>query len=270
MWSKLKSFFQRNRSIFIITPTIALTVTVAQGIGLFNLSEWQTRDWFFRLRSQVESKDLASEIVVVTIDEKDIQKIGEWPIPDAELADLIEKIRAQKPRSIGLDLYRDLPEGKGHEQLVKVFQTTPNLFGVEKMTGNKVKPPPELKKQGQVSLADLVLDGDRHVRRALLSAKDKDENNIDKGSLATVVALKYLEAEGISLEPFDEKGEKFKLGKQIHSPLKNLEAGYSDTAGYQILVNWYGSEEAFTTVSMRDVLAGKIPKEMMRDRMVFI
>lgn len=270
MWSKLKSFFRRNRSVFIITPTVTAAVVIAQGVGLFNLSEWQTRDWFFRLRSRIESKDLASEIVVVTIDEKDIQKTGEWPIPDAELADLIDKIRSQKPRAIGLDLYRDLPEGKGHEQLVKVFQTTPNLFGVEKITGNKVKPPPELKKQGQVSLADLVLDGDRHVRRALLSAKDKDENNIDKGSLATVVALKYLEAEGISLEPFDEKGEKFKLGKQIHSPLKNLEAGYSDTAGYQILVNWYGSETAFTTVSMRDVIAGKIPKEIMRDRMVFI
>ena len=138
------------------------------------------------------------------------------------------------------------------------------------MTGNRVKPPPELKKQGQVGLADLLLDGDRHVRRALLTAKDKDENDAAKGSLATLVALKYLEAEGISLEVYDESQEKFKLGKQIHSPLINLEAGYSDTDGYQILVNWYGSENAFTTVSMRDVIAEKIPKDMMRDRMVFI
>lgn len=270
MWSKLKSFFKRNRSIFIITPAVTATVVIAQGIGLFNLSEWQTRDLFFVLRSQLEKPQNLTQVVIVTIDEKDIQSVGEWPIPDAELADLLEKIKKQKPRAIGLDLYRDLPEGKGHKQLVKVFQTTPNLFGVEKMIGERVKPPPQLKKQGQVGLADLLLDGDRHVRRALLSAKDKDENNVDKGSLATLVALKYLEPEGISLEVFDEEEEKFKLGKQIHSPLKNLEAGYTDTAGYQILINWYGSEKAFTTVSMRDVISGKIPKDMMRDRMVFI
>ena len=102
MWSKLKSFLKKNSSIFIISPTIALTVTVAQGIGFFNLSEWQTRDFFFRLRSHLEVKpDIGSQVVIVTIDEKDIQSVGEWPIPDAELADLIDKIRLQKPRAIG-------------------------------------------------------------------------------------------------------------------------------------------------------------------------
>lgn len=270
MWSKLKSFFKLNRSIFIITPAVSAAVVIAQGVGLFNLSEWQTRDLFFVLRSQLEEPQDSTQVVIVTIDEKDIQSVGEWPIPDAELADLLEKIRLQKPRAIGLDIYRDLPEGKGHKELVKVFQTTPNLFGVEKMIGGRVKPPPELKKQGQVGLADLVLDGDRHVRRALLTVKDDKENEAEKGGLATLVALKYLEAEGISLELFDEKLEKFKLGKQIHTPLMNLEAGYSETDGYQILLNWYGPEKAFTTVSMRDVIAEKIPKDMMRDRMVFI
>jgi CHASE2 domain-containing sensor protein/DNA-binding NarL/FixJ family response regulator len=275
MWCKLKSFIQRNRSIFIITPTVSAAVVIAQGVGLFNLSEWQTRDWFFRLRSQSESKqDLVSKVVVVTIDEKDIQQVGEWPVPDTVLADLLDKIRTQKPRAIGLDIYRDLPEGEGYEQLVKIFQTTPNLFGVEKIIGNKVKPPPELKKKGQVGLADLVLDGDRQVRRALLTEIDKDDGDAEKGGLATLVALKYLEAEKITLEPVDAKQRKYRLGKQIHLPLDvgQGEAGYTkaDEGGYQLLLNWYGSEEAFTTVSMRDVLAGKIPKNMMRDRMVFI
>ncbi len=272
MWSKLKSFFKRNRSIFIITPTVTVAVVVAQGIGLFNLSEWQTRDGFFRLRSQLGDKEeLASEIIVVTIDEKDIQSVGKWPIPDTALADLIDKIRKQKPRSIGLDLYRDLPEGEGHEQLVKVFQTTPNLFGVEKIGGEKVKPPPELKKKGQVGLANLELDGDRHVRRALLSSMDKEEN-IEKAGLATLVASKYLEKDKIQLEVVDEEQKKYRLGKQIYAPLKAGEAGYTEKylGGYQILLNWYGSEKAFTKVKMRDVIAGKIPQDIMRDRMVFI
>ncbi len=269
MWRKLKSFWQQSRSVFIITPSVAITVLAGQSLGLFNLVEWKFRDELFRLRSPTQ---LASSVVVVTIDEADIQSVKKWPIPDWALADLLMKIREQNPRAIGLDLYRDLPEGQGYEKLVQVFQTTPTLTGVEKITGDRVNPPPELKKLGQVGLADLVLDGDRHVRRALLTAEDaKDKGNL-KAGLATSVTLKYLEKEGITLESIDPTQQKFQLGKATFTPLKDQEAGYADNdlGGYQIILNWHGSETAFPTVTMRDVLAGKIPADLMRDRMVFI
>ncbi len=269
MWRRFQAFIQRTRSILIITPSVALTVIFGQSLGIFNLSEWKFRDEWVRMRS---SGAIADEIVIVTIDEHDIQSVGKWPVPDLFLAQLLEKIRSQQPRAIGLDLYRDLPEGKGHEQLVQIFNTTPNLIGVEKITGERVKPPPELKKNDQVGLADLVLDGDRYVRRALLTAVDTKEEGKIKAGLATVVALKYLESEKITLESIDEKQQKFRLGNQIYLPLKNQEAGYADTdvGGYQILLNWHGTEAAFRTVAMRDVLAGKIPPDLMRNRMVFI
>ncbi|MEC4811982.1 MAG: CHASE2 domain-containing protein [Scytonema sp. PMC 1069.18] len=269
MWRKFQAFIQHTRSVLIISPSIALTVTVGQLLGFFNLPEWKLRDEWFRLRSQ---QTIADEIVVVTIDERDIQSVGKWPVPDWALAQLLVKIRAQQPRVIGLDLYRDLPEGKGHEQLVQIFRSTPNLFGVEKITGERVNPPPELKQQDRVGLADLVLDGDRHIRRALLTAEDTKEQGTLKAGLATRVALQYLEVEGITLESIDQKQQKFRLGKEGYTPLQNQEAGYLDTelGGYQILLNWYGSEAAFRMVRMRDVLAGRIPANLMRDRMVFI
>ncbi|TVP60835.1 MAG: CHASE2 domain-containing protein [Nodularia sp. (in: Bacteria)] len=269
MWRKFQSFIQSTRSVFIITPTVALTVIVGQSLGFFNLLEWKIRDQWVRQQS---SSAIADEIVIVTIDERDIQSVGKWPIPDESLAQLLEKIRSQQPRAIGLDLYRDLPEGDGYEKLVEIFRTTPNLIGVEKITGERVNPPPELKKKGQVGLADLVLDGDRFVRRALLTAIDEKEEGQIKAGLATLVALKYLEAENIALESVDPQQQKFRLGQQIHIPLQNLEAGYrdADLGGYQILLNWHGSETAFRTVTMRDVLAGKIAPDLMRDRMVFI
>ncbi|MEA5618379.1 CHASE2 domain-containing protein [Cronbergia sp. UHCC 0137] len=269
MWQKFRNFIQHNRSILIITPSVALTVIVGQSLGLFNLPEWKLRDEWMRLKSQ---QKIADEVVIVTIDERDIQSVGKWPVPDWSLAQLLDQIRLQKPRAIGLDLYRDLPEGTGHDQLVKVFNTTPNLIGVEKITDERINPPPELKKKDRVGLADLVLDGDRHVRRILLTAEDAEEGGKIKAGLATLVALMYLEAENITLESVDEKQQKFQLGKAIYQPLKNKEAGYTDAdvGGYQILLNWYGSETAFRKVSMRDVLGGKIPTDLMRDRMVFI
>jgi len=183
MWQKIRDFIQRTRSVLIITPSVALTVIVGQSLGLFKLPEWKLRDEWVRLQSR---QTLADEIVIVTIDERDIQSVGKWPIPDWSLAQLLEKIRSQQPRAIGLDLYRDLPEGSGHEQLVQVFRTTPNLIGVEKITGERVNPPPELKKNDQVGLADLILDGDRYVRRALLTSEDAKEGGVIKAGLATV------------------------------------------------------------------------------------
>ncbi|MEH1840310.1 MAG: CHASE2 domain-containing protein [Nostoc sp.] len=278
MWRKFQVFIQRSGSVLIISPTIALTFIVGQSLGLFNLPEWKLRDEWIRQRCLPASRfastqnTIANKIIIVTIDEQDIQSVGKWPIPDWSLAQLLEKIQTQQPRAIGLDLYRDLPEGSGYNQLVKVFRNSANLIGVEKMTGEHVNPPPELKKLDRVGLADLVLDGDRHVRRALLTAVDAKEEKKIKAGLATLVALKYLEAEKITLKSVDEKQQKFRLGNQIYLPLQNQEAGYSDAdvGGYQILLNWYGTDAAFRTVAMRDVLAGKIPANLMRDRMVFI
>lgn len=269
MWRKIQTFIKNTRSIFIITPSVALTVVLGEAVGLFNLPEWKLRDEWVRLKS---SGQLADEVVIVTIDEQDIRSVGKWPVPDWSLAKLLEKIGEQKPRAIGLDLYRDLPEGSGYEELVRVFRSTPNLFGVEKIIGERVNPSPVLKELGQVGLADLVLDGDRHVRRALFTAEDVKENGKTKPGLATVVALKYLEAEQIRLESVDEEKLKFRLGKAIYQPLKNREAGYrdEDVGGYQVLLNWHGAETAFKTVKMRDILAGKVPANLMRDRMVFI
>ncbi|AUT01612.1 two-component system response regulator [Nostoc sp. CENA543] len=269
MSHRFYNFIRRTRSVWIITPTVALTVIVGQSWGFFNFLEWKMRDQWMRQQS---SGEIAQEIVVVTIDEQDIQSVGKWPIPDRSLAELLTKIRAQQPRAIGLDLYRDLPEGSGHGQLVEVFRTTPNLIGVEKITGERVNPPPELKKNNQVGIADLVLDGDRFVRRALLTAVDAQDDNKIKPGLATVVALKYLEKENITLEAVDAKRQIFQLGKQTYQPLANHVAGYADDdlGGYQILLNWHGSEAAFHTVTMRDVLAGKVAPNLMRDRMVFI
>ncbi|MBE9031275.1 CHASE2 domain-containing protein [filamentous cyanobacterium LEGE 11480] len=275
MWHRLKQSLQQHRSFYLIPPSIALSIIAGQYFGLFNLAEWRLRDEFVQVRSHYHSakaKDIAQQIVIVTIDETDIQSVKHWPIPDWSLAKLLTKIRDQKPRAIGLDLYRDLPEGKGYSELKQVFRSTPNLVGIEKIAGSRVPAPPELAAVEQVALADLVLDGDRHIRRALLTAEDDQDENKLKPGLATHVALTYLAKEKISLEPVNEAAQEYQLGKTRYRPISTHDAGYSDQkiGGYQILLNWYGAETAFQRVSMRDVIAGKVAPDLMRDRMVFI
>ncbi|TYQ31341.1 CHASE2 domain-containing protein [Pseudanabaena sp. UWO310] len=265
----LKKFIGNSKRVLIIGSSISAIVIVGNLLGVFNLLEWAIRDKFFQWRP---GESVENNIVIVTIDETDIKTAGNWPVPDRVLAKVIENLRSQNPRVIGMDLYRNLPEEPGHQELLQIFQTTPTLIGVEKMTGDRVDPPAVLKQKEQVSLADLVLDSDQKVRRALLTAEDQRDNKTIKSGLATQVALKYLESEKITLEPVDATQQKFRLGKTIFLPMRDREAGYSneDLGGYQILLNWRGSLSSFPTISMREVLAGRIPDNLIRDRIVLI
>ena len=267
MWQKLKASIAQWRVPLITAPSIAVLVSVGSFLGVFQLLEEAVRDEFFRQRP-LEPPEEA--IVVVTIDEPDISAVGDWPIPDAVLARLLSKLRSQQPLAIGMDLYRNLPEEPGHEQLLEVFRTTPNLIGIEKIIGDRVGPPPVLPELGQVALANVIVDSDRNIRRALLSAVDGTEVKL---TLATRVALMYLETKGITLEMLDARQQKLKLGRAIFTPLKSGDAGYrnqDDLGGYQILMNWRGPISSFETISMTDVLEGRLKPEQLRDRIVFI
>ncbi len=272
MWHTLKTFFHYRRSIFTITPIVALTIWGGQSVGLLNLLEWKVRDHFFRIQSRsLDITEPDDAIVVVMIDDEDVQSVRNWPIPDGTLAELIRKIRDQNPRAIGLDLPRDVSAGRGPNQLQAVFLTTPNLIGISKLSdvGPTIAAPstqPE-----RLGFVDLPLDSDRQVRRALLFTPGTPQLP-RQDSFATQMALQYLAADDMTLQSVDDASQTWKLGRLTLRPLKDQDAGYTraELNPHQVLLNWHGSETAFRTVTMRDVLAGRVPSDLMRDRMVFI
>ncbi|MGC1198537.1 MAG: CHASE2 domain-containing protein [Geitlerinemataceae cyanobacterium] len=270
MWSHWRSKIWQWRFVLRTAPTVALLVIAGNFLGGFQLLEWAAMDRFFRWRS-VEAPD--PRIAIVGIDESDISEIGQWPMPDAYLAQLIEKIAAQQPAAIGLDIYRDLPVEPGHLQWLKVMKSTPNLFGVEKLVGDPVAPPPTLKELDRVAISDLVSDADGKIRRVLMSAED--EAGQPHLGLGVRLALKYLEErENLVLEPGDRSGKGYlKLGKALFIPLTGKEGNYwesDDVAGYQTILNYRGSKDRFLSVSLMDVLEGRVPPDFFRDRLVFI
>ena len=269
---RLRSLMGKGLSILLIAPGVASLVLAANFTGIFQLSEWIVLDHFFRLRPEESN---TPRVVVVTIDETDLHQVGKWPIPDAVLAELIDKLKRHQPRVIGLDLYRDLPVDPGHQDLIGVFESTPNLIGVEKAKGNPdretVKPPPTLASRDQVGLADLILDEDGKVRRGLLSIRLEGDHQIKLG-LAAKLALAYLEQEGIRLQEADDTGRRWKLGRSIFKRFEKNDGGYvnADTGGYQILMNYRGLPRNFETVSMTEVLEDTLQAEQVRDRIILI
>lgn len=270
MWTTLKQQIWRWRGILVTVPSVAGGLLILRFAGALQFMELVALDQMFRLRHP-ESAD--SRIVLVTIDESDIKQIGQWPMSDATLAQLISSIKQQQPRVIGLDIFRDLPVEPGHQELVNIFTSTPNLIGIEKVIktaqGEVIQAPPALK-GNQVSASDLLLDMDGRIRRSLLYLSDKDGQPI--ATLGAQLAFVYLKSEGIDLEMIDSSKGQFRLGRAAFSSLKSNDGGYVgvDAGGYQILSNFPKLANHFRTISMTDVLQGLVPKNLMHDRIVLI
>ncbi|MGF1478958.1 MAG: CHASE2 domain-containing protein [Cyanophyceae cyanobacterium] len=267
-WRTLRQQLGRWQGVLIVGTGTTCLAIAGSLMGLFQLPEWMALDLLFRLRPAASQE---TRIVLVTIDEADLKQVGQWPIPDRTLAQALKTIKAQQPRLIGLDLYRDLPVEPGYQELVKVLQSTPNLIAVEKAVGERVAPPEVLGPE-QIASSDILFDADGKVRRSLLSAELDGQVKL---GLAAKLALKYLEDQDITLQ---EKSTRFwqrqqlTLGQATIVPFLSHDGGYvrADDGGYQILLNYRGPIETFPTVSLSDVLANRIPPELMSDRIVLI
>lgn len=246
--------------ITFVTTSLALGI---QGLGILQLLEWAILDYSFRQR---RSEPYTPPVVIVTVDDDDIASIGQWPFSDAQLAQLLIQLNQYDPVVIGLDLYRDLPIAPGTAELQQVFQSTPNVIGIEKAIGQgasvAIAPPPGLNPSTQVAFNDLVLDRDGHIRRHILSIR---HNNQTKFSLGAKLALLYLEQE-FNTVPEDLGHNRIRLGKTEFSPLKSNGGGYVnvDVGGYQILANYLRIPNGVQTLSMRSVLNNRRPKASLK------
>lgn len=257
------------RGVLVAVPSVTAVVLALRLTGLLQMWELAALDQCFRLRPS-EAGD--PRIVLVEADEADIQKLGKWPISDAQLAQLLQVIKGQQPRAIGLDLFRDLPVPPGSRELVKVLASTPNLIGVEKLVGDAnssaVAPSPYLKQHDQVGSNDFILDADGKIRRGLLYLTLGNEDPVF--SLGMRLAMLYLEHEKIELSVNDH--EQVQLGNRVFPPFLGNDGGYvrANDSGYQILINYRGPARTFTHVAFMDVLENRVPPDIFRDRIVII
>jgi CHASE2 domain-containing sensor protein/class 3 adenylate cyclase len=270
-WSKnnhgLPNVMKTSLDTFLMIIFVSGVLIAGSYLNFFRILEWLIFDQFFILRPP---ESIEKRIVVVTIDEPDIQYVKEWPMSDAVMAQMIQNIKAQEPRVIGIDVYRDLPVEPGHENLVKLFKNTPNFVGIEKVTEPAVAPPPSLAELGQVSANDLISDTDGQIRRAIILLGKPDGSLIQ--GLGVKLALMYLEEEEIQLSAINPEKQIYGLGNATFIPLSKNDGEYTqaDMGGYQILLNYRGGLDRFLHISMTEVLENRIPDDLMRDRIVFV
>lgn len=270
----VKQKTRKITSIVFVLSTIIFIVILFRALGWFQFLEWKILDMFFKMRPSEASDE---RIVIVKITEEDIKTLR-YPISDKHLAEVLNKIKSYHPRSIGLDIVRDNPVDPGHQELIKVFTTTPYLWGIEKTIGRnfneKIDPPPLLKKLNQVGSTDTILDKDAVVRRTLLYPRTQDEKFLPNLGLA--VAMTYLEKQNI--DAITGKNNYLQLNRTLFVPFQADSRGQSNAGGYvdlnaggyQILLNYRGKSNTFNKVSTLDVLRDKVPPNFFTGRIVLI
>lgn len=262
--------------------------------GAFQPLEGQALDAFLRLQSP---EALDQRILLVSIDEESIQSVGTYPIPDQQLAALLRQLQRHQPRVIGLDLFRDLPVDPGHQALSVAFKDMENLIGIEKVLPPMVAPPRALPPD-RVGFADAPLDTDGNQRRVILGTQTAD--NGFRFSFALLLAQAYLAQENIPLENGRRDASTMRFGEAELPRIYSNFGGYTGiSAGkgdVQVLLKFRQGPKglpqantqnvdrnteqnsieqkltgsAFQVVTFQEVLAGEIPPEWVKDRIVLI
>ncbi|MEX0267771.1 CHASE2 domain-containing protein [Leptolyngbyaceae cyanobacterium UHCC 1019] len=269
---------------------ITSLVTGARFAGVLQPLELKALDLVLQMRPK-EPRD--ARILVVEVTEKDIKaqakqdpsKPADVSLSGRSLAQLLDKLEPLQPSVIGLDLYRD-PVGKEYPQLAERLKNSDRLIAVcftADPNSNRpdVAPPPEIPTEqaiARLGFSNVLTDQDGIVRRHLLSM-DGTEGCPAPYAFSTQVALHYLAQQNINLE-FQPDGT-WKLGKALIHPLGFPTGGYFnlDGRGHQILLNYRSPEngssfsslaEVADRISLGALLAGTLPPESVKDRIVLI
>jgi adenylate cyclase len=246
--------------VFAITST-GLVCLARRHIG-FELVELQAYDRMMRWKSSPGSDP---RILLVEINETDLQTLKQATPSDAILAKALTKLQRYQPRVIGIDLYRDLPQGKGQKDYIKAV-TQPNVVSIYRL-GHDGSPaiaaPPKVSEE-QSGFNDVLIDRDGVVRRSLLFADTRF-------SFPLQIALKSLAKDGIEAQESKQHSGVLELGKTTFLPLEPESGAYQklDASGHQILLK-YRAKNIAQSVSLREVLNETVPENLIRDKIILI
>ena len=288
----------RRLGLGLLTGTLITGLVLGlRFAGVLQSAELQTFDFLMRLRPNKDSVD--PRILVVEVTEADTNQYG-YPLDDATLAELIQKLEQLHPQAIGLDMHRYRPRGQGRSAFINQFHQYSNLFTVCSFgsTDRNYQPAPEFSSQQltqQMGFSDLLVDGltqslgnrDRYdlssqdqlaqpgdaVRRQLLSYQPNlrlsSSPCVTPYSLSFQLAFHFLAAKGI--QPIQvNANQDWQFGAVAFPKLPDRFGGYQSLTGFsQIMVNYRTAPPA-AQATLQQVLQGQVNRNLVENRVVLI
>jgi PAS domain S-box-containing protein len=266
--------FQSIRTTTILSASILLVVVVTWFVPLLQAISLNV---LFRLRGAL---DPPSDIVIVAIDDHSLQSLsnrfGSWPWPRSVMAAAIEKLTEAKPRAIGLDvIYSEASTPEDDRRLATAIAHNGRVVLPAQLyeTANStawLRPIPEFANAAQsIGHAHISPGVDGMARSIQLSkANDRAER------LWALSAEVVRQAEQIPDNVIAEESGVLAFGA-YRIPVRDESEtstipGVSIIRQNEMLINFAGPTGSFTSVSIADLIEGKIAPETFAGKIVLI
>jgi len=247
----------------IATAAVTCVVLGLRQLGWLEPLELAAYDQMTRLQP---AQPPDPRLLIVGIDEADLQTLQRTTPSDQSVAQALALLQQMRPRVIGLDLYRDLPQQPGYAELLQQLQAE-NVITIMKLGDNAAVqiPPPSGIPPERVGFNDFAVDADNVIRRNLIFAATFH-------SFSMRLAQKYLEADGIKPRDSITHLGMTELGNTLFRPLEPTSGGYqnADAAGYQVMLRYRSPTTPARLISFMELLNGQVKPEWVRDRVVLI
>lgn len=277
----------RKSSKWPIGYAIILAILAIRSLGLLANLELLTLDFLLRNRPP---EALDEEVVIVLFDFNNVQNPGELEdVSEQQVAQLLKIIFSADPAVVGLNIFLDdTSDDPGREQLIEMFETYPNLIGVQKgLPPREINPPtdmPEAIVDQQFGLNDLPTDRDGRIRRTFLGAylrdgDDQTENNPFKFSFSFKLATTYLESQGYTLENHPQNPDIPVFKQESNATFLKVPILHPHSGGYfrevniskiQSFLNFRSGPNTFQVVEAFHLFNRSLSPDLLKDKVVII
>lgn len=276
------SIWRNLRAVLVASVLVTGAVMGARWMGMLESLEKKAFD---ELTQIMPDKGLDSRLLIVEATADDFKKLNnEYPLQDKTIVRVIEKLNKHQPRTIGLDIYRDIPQGQGRDYLIKYLQKHNRVIPICMFPSPKIPegiaPPPYL--TDRPGFGDILEDSDRTIRRHLLAMKPYASSKCQaSSSLSLQLALHYLKnnsnstQNGFSRLSVEFEKKYWKIGKTKFQNLEINPGFYQKEklGGFQIILN-YRSRKSLIDIAERvtitQILNDQVDPSYIRDKIVLI
>lgn len=267
--------------ILILSVVVTSLVMGARYIGLLQGWELENFDQLQRLRPDEGPEP---RLLVIGITEDDFHDFhlpghkgeNDYPLSDASLGLVVNKIEELKPQGIGLDIASYLAPEKDLGTRVHNKEDFFDICGPLRLEdkGDEAPTPSGVSPERQ-AFHGVVEDRYSISRRYLLAMNPPSGSLCNaRYALSAQLAFHYLKAKGI-FPKYTQDGD-LQLGQVVFKRLQSHTGAYqaANMQGHQILINYrtfqHSPVNIVQQISLKDVLAGRLQPKDVKDRIVLI
>ncbi|WFU19591.1 adenylate/guanylate cyclase domain-containing protein [Bradyrhizobium sp. CB3481] len=211
-------------------------------------------------------------VTIVAIDDTIVKLAGAYPLPRAEIAEIVEAIARLEPKVIAVDLLLiDKGPAEGDAALAKAFAARPTVLAAAAVFPNTVQPSEESEGPlaGLPKASRFLLPLPAFVERAEVGVA-----NVATGQTGTPLSVPMLFRTRDNIElSFPLRVASIAIGDKLTIEPDRLRFGdrpILTAADYALPISYYGPRHTIRTISAANLIEGHVDKEAIQGKIVVL